>query len=138
MVVVDGKGIPLGHHLDRANPAEITLAPKVIADVKVGRRGPGRPRTRPQRLIADKAYDSDKLRAELRARGIDLIAPNRAGRGKTQDGRKLRRYRHRWIVERTFAWLHNFRRLRTRDENLLVMYAGFFHLALMLIALRRL
>jgi transposase len=54
-----------------------------------------------------------------------------------QDGRKLRRYRHRWIVERTFAWLGHFRRLVVRYERLLATYSGFFHLACAMLTLRR-
>lgn len=139
MVVVDGQGTPLAAHLDSAQPAEIKLAPKTVANVKVPRNGPGRPRTRLRRLIADKAYDSDAFRDELAERNTELIAPHRRNRReKRQDGRALRRYRRRWIVERTFAWLHNFRRIRTRDDRSFVIYSGFFHLALMLLALRRL
>ena len=53
----------------------------------------------PARLIGDKAYDSDKLDKTLAEQyNIELIAPNRCNRGKTQDGRKLRRYRRRWRV----------------------------------------
>ena len=72
----------------------------------------------PTRLIGDKAYDSDRLDARLAAeRDIELIAPNRRGRGQTQDGRQLRRYCRRWKIERLFAWLQNFRRLVTRYER---------------------
>lgn len=139
MVVVDGQGIPLGHHLDSAQIAEITLAPHVIQNVKVPRLRGGRPRTRPEKIIADRAYDSNKFRDELAARNIELIAPHlKTRKTKRQDGRTLKRYRHRWIVERTFSWLHNFKRIRTRDDRLLVIYAGFFHLALMILALRKL
>jgi transposase len=69
-----------------------------------------------------------------------LIAPHRRNRKKprTQDGLKLRRYRRRWKVERTFAWLTNFRRLVVRWESHLTMYLAFFHLACLLITLRRL
>ena len=72
----------------------------------------------PARLIGDKAYDSDRLDAELKQRyDIELIAPHRRDRQQaTQDGRPLRRYRRRWQVERLFAWLHHFRRLVTRWE----------------------
>ena len=61
------------------------------------------------RLLYDGAADSDPLRAQLAERDIDLICPHRANRVKppTQNGRKLRRRRHRWRVERTNAWLHN-------------------------------
>ncbi len=65
----------------------------------------GRPRQKPLRVIADKAYDSDPLRKRLRRRGIELICPHKKNRIRpaTQDGRALRRYRRRWIVERTNA-----------------------------------
>ena len=65
----------------------------------------------PDRIIGDRAYDSDKLDERLSdQRGIEMIAPHRKGRKKpaTQDGRKLRRYKRRWKVERLFAWLQNF------------------------------
>jgi len=65
----------------------------------------------PQNLIGD-AYDSDRLDAELRFYGIEVIAPHRRNRrNSTQDGRRLKRYRRRWKIERLFAWLQNFRRL---------------------------
>ena len=65
------------------------------------------------RVIADKAYDRDALRKRLRQRGIELICPHKRNRVRpaTQDERVLRRYQRRWIVERTNAWLENFRRL---------------------------
>ena len=72
------------------------------------RKPPSTPSSRqPERVIADKAYDSDPLRQALHERGMELICPHRANRkrAKTQDGRKLRRYRRRWRIERTFAWL---------------------------------
>lgn len=92
-----------------------------------------------KRLIVDRGYDSDPLRFRLQERGIDLICPHRRNRKKpkTQDGRKLRRYKHRWKVERTFAWLGNYRRLLVRWEHHLVVYRGFFHLACALITLKR-
>jgi transposase len=140
MVVVDGQGVPLGIHLDRASPAEVTLVERTLQGVRVPRRGPGRPRSRPKRLIADRAYDSDPLRQRLAKRGIQLICPHRKNRRKppTQDGRPLRRYRRRWKIERTFAWLGNFRRLVVRYERSLPMYNAFFHLACLLITLRHL
>ena len=111
MIVIDGEGIPLGVHLDSASPHEITLVDKTLATIVVPRGGPGRPRTRPVRLIGDKAYDSDPLRKRLKGRGIELIALHKENRKKppTQDGRKLRHYKRRWKVERTFAWLGQFK-----------------------------
>jgi transposase len=140
MVVVDGTGTPLGAHLDAASPAEVTLLERTLATIKVTRpHWPGRARTRPTRLIADRAYDSNPLRARLARRGIEPIIPARRTHANAthQDGRTLRRYKHRWIVERTFAWLGHFRRLVVRYERLLATYAGFFHLACAMLTLRR-
>ena len=91
------------------------------------------------RVIADKAYDSDPLRKRLRQRGIELIVPHRSNRKKpaTQEGRVLRRYRRRWMIERTDAWLGNFRRLVVRYDRSLTIYGAFFHTACFLIVLRR-
>ena len=133
MVVVDGQGIPLGNHLDSASPAEVKLVERTLAQVHGLRQ-------RVRRLIADRAYDSDPLREQLHARGIELICPHRQGRRKaaTQDGRALRRYRRRWKIERTFAWLGNFRRLVVRYDRSLQMCNAFFHLACLIITLRHL
>jgi transposase len=140
LVVVDGQGVPLGIRLESASPAEVTLLESTLATIAVPRSGPGRPRQKPERVIADKAYDSDPLRACLKRRGIELIVPHRHGRRRaaTQDGRKLRRYRRRWKVERTFSWFTHFRRLVVRWEHSLTMFLAFFHVACLLITLRRL
>jgi transposase len=140
MVVVDGAGLPLGDHLHAASPSEVQLVEATLAAIRIGRRHrAGRPRQKPQRLIADRGYDSDPLRRQLARRGIQLIAPHRKNRRKppTQDGRALRRYRRRWTVERTFAWLGNFRRLVVRYDRSLTIYSGFFHIACFMITLRR-
>jgi transposase len=139
MVVVDGQGVPLGNHLDSASPHEVTLIEKTLSTISVPRRH-GRPKQKPQRLIYDTAADSDELRKRLKKRGIELIAPHRNNRVKppTQDGRKLRRYKRRWKVERTFAWLGNYRRLVVRYERHVEMYNAFFHVACMMITLNRL
>lgn len=140
MVVVDGEGIPLGEQLYSASPNEVRLAEETLASIRVSRRQrAGRPRQKVCRMIADRAYDSDPLRARLAARGIELIAPHRWNRSKprTQDGRALRRYRRRWKIERTFAWLGNFRRLVVRYDRSIIIYEAFFHIACFMIALRR-
>jgi hypothetical protein len=103
-VVVDGRSLPLGDYLYSASPAEVRLAETTLAAIRVGRRHrPGRPRQKPVRVIADKAYDSEPLRQRLRQRGIELICPHKRNRVRsaTQDGRALRQYERRWIVERT-------------------------------------
>ena len=73
--------------------------------------GRGRPRKRPGKLHADKAYDAAHCRQACRRRGI---TPRIARRG-IESSQTLGR--HRWVVERTFAWLNRYRRLRVRDER---------------------
>jgi transposase len=93
----------------------------------------------PERLIGDKACDSDPLDRQLAAMGVDMIAPHLSTRArKSQDGRKLRRYRRRWRVERVFAWLERFRRLVTRYEHRAANFLAFLKLACIVVLLRRL
>ena len=130
----------MGNHLDSASPAEVTLLEKTIERIAVPRQGGGRPRKNPRRIIADKGYDSDPLRTKLLKRGIELIVPYRCNkRNKPHaDGRKLRRYKRRWKVERTFAWFGNYRRLVVRWDRSIVIYSAFFHIACLMITLRQL
>jgi transposase len=140
MLLVDGAGTPLGAHLDSASPSEQKLLERTIAAVQVRRtHRPGRPRSKPDRLILDRGYDSNELRAKLAKRDIDPIIPAQRNHPNAthQDGRKMRRYRRRWIVERTFAWLGWCRRLLVRHERLLSVYAAFFHLACAMLTLRQ-
>jgi transposase len=131
LVVADGQGVPLACRTESASPAEVTLVEDVLDQVAPG--------DEPTPLIADRAYDSDKLRTNLLAKGWDLVCPHRRGRvrPKTQDGRKLRRYRRRWKIERTISWISSFRRLMIRHEHYSFIYQGFIHLACILICLRR-
>ena len=103
---------------------EQTLEERIVPDV-------------PERLIGDKAYDSDKLDERLMQNfGTEMIAPNRENRSQTQDGRPLRRYVRRWKIERLFAWLFNFRRLVVRYEYHAENFQGFLHLGAAIILLR--
>ena len=132
-VVVDGKGVPLGLSVDAASVGEPQMVQATL-DLFA-------PATEPERLIGDKAYDSDELDETLAELGIEMIAPHRRNRrpeNKTQDGRPLRRYRDRWIVERTISWLGNHRRLLVRWEKHLSLYLNFSLLGCLMIALRRL
>jgi transposase len=140
MVVADGKGVPIGVQIESASPHEATLIESTLEQVAVPRSGPGRPRKNPDRLIYDKAGDSDPLRERLRRRGIDFICPHRSNRRKpkVQDGRKLRRYCRRWKIERTIGWVLNFRRLVVRYEREISQFYGFVHLACLMITLRQL
>ncbi|NOJ94055.1 transposase [Corallococcus coralloides] len=93
----------------------------------------------PQRLVGDRAYDSDGLAAQVKQWGVQMIAPSNPTRTtKTQDGRPLRGYRRRWHVERLFAWFMHFRRLVTRYEIKAENFLGLVQLACVLILLRRL
>lgn len=117
----------------------MTLIESTPDRVAVPRRGRGRPRKRPDRLIYDRAADSDPRRKRQKKRRIDLICPHRSNRSKppTQDGRKLRRYRRRSKVERTFVWLGNLRRLVVRSAHSIGMHNAFFHVACIDITLRQ-
>jgi transposase len=133
MAVADGAGLPLAVSIASASPHEVTLAEATLDACFAP--------DLPEGLIGDKAYDSDALDARLRTeRGMALIAPHRANRARpaTQDGRPLRRYRRRWIVERLHAWLQNFRRLVTRYEYHADNFLGFVQLACIIILLRHL
>lgn len=92
----------------------------------------------PERLIGDKAYDSDKLDEQLMQEyGTEMIAPNKQNRRvPTQDGRPLRRYVRRYKIERLFSWLFNFRRLVVRYEYHAENFQGLVHLAAAVIILR--
>ena len=119
MAFSDGSSSPLALHAESASPHEVSLVEATLASAFL--------KEKPEHLIADKAYDSDPLDESLLEQGIEMIAPHRKNRKKkkTQDGRKLRRYRSRWKIERLFAWLQNFRRLVVRyeykDQNFLGM-----------------
>jgi transposase len=133
-VVIDGRGVPLAAAVAAANVAEVDPAEPVLADLPAGIAVPaGVP------VVADKGYDSDPLRERLATAGFTLVSPHRANRTKppTNDGRRPRRYRRRWLVERTNAWLQNFRRVVVRWERYSYVYHGFVQLACALIALSR-
>ena len=111
MAITDGKSLPLAIHVASASPHESQLVEETLWRLHTD--------DVPERLVGDKAYDSDPLDTLLLEQyGIELIAPNRKNRKKpTQDGRPLRRYRRRWSVERFFAWLFAFRRVKVRYER---------------------
>jgi transposase len=92
----------------------------------------GRPRRGPDCLIADRGYDHDKYRRLIRSRGIRPIIARR----QTEHGSGLGRYR--WVVERTFAWLHNFKRLLVRYERRAEMHRALVALGCCLVCFRRL
>ena len=129
MAICDRHGLPVAVHVASASPYEPHLVPatleaRFLADL-------------PTRLIGDRGYDSDPLDDTLmRTYGIEMIAANRRGRARTQDGRSLRRIRRRWKIERFFAWFHNSRRVVTRWKRHLENYLGMVQLACAQILLR--
>lgn len=129
MLLTDKTGLPIGALLDSATPAEVRLAERLRPAV----------RGTPERIVADRAYDSNRFRLFLSAQGTEPIIPARGRNRKAthQDGRKLRRYRHRWVVERTFAWLGWFRCLVVRWVRKFENYLALFHLACAMISLKR-
>ncbi len=132
MAVADRAGLRLTTYTTSASPHEVTLVEATLKRRAVAEL--------PERMVGDRAFDSDKLDEVLREQGIEMIAPHRSNRKKpkTQDGRALRRYKRRWRVERLFGWLGNFRRLVVRYEYHAENFLGFVHLGCIVILLRHL
>lgn len=131
MVLVDARGLPVAVDTAPANRAECQCVQQMF-DFML-------PAETPPRMIGDKAYDSDPLDASLAEQGVEMISPHRSNRRpdkKTQDGRPLRRYKRRWKVERTIAWLQHFRRLCIRWERSTAMFQGFLHIGCTLLLLK--
>ena len=134
-IATDRTGLPVGVATDAADVSETALGPAALATIPAAVDVPfGVP------VLGDKGYDSDHLREYLADEGYRLVARHRKNRVKppTADGRACRRLKRRWIVERTFAWLHAFRRVVTRFERRVDLYDGLVHLACAFICLNRL
>ena len=127
--------MPLGAATDGADTHEVRLGPAALADIPFG---VALPRAVP--VLADRAYDSDPLRASLRREGYRLVVRHRENRTRpaTADGRELRRLARRWVVERTISWLKSFRRVATRYERRADLCDGFVHLGCAFLALNKL
>jgi transposase len=129
MAVADRHGLPVAVCVESATPHEVKLVVPTLIQMVIPEA--------PENVIGDNAYDSDKLETELSRYGIQLIAPHRINRkNRTQDLRRLRRYRRRWKIERLFAWLQNFRRLVVRYERYAENFLGMLYLGCCLILLR--
>lgn len=126
-MICNGRGIPLAIRLTGANCHDSKQAIPLL-DAIPPLQGPrGRPRCRPDRVLGDRAYDAQKIRRALRARHILPLLAMR----KTENGSGLGRWR--WVVERTFAWMNQFRRLRVRYEKRADMHLAFLTLGCILI-----
>ena len=130
MAIVDRNGLPLSVSTHAANHHEVTLVQLSFDFYMI--------EAKPEKLIGDKAYDSDTLDKALKQQGVEMISPHRSNRRlKTQDGRRLRPYARRWLVERYFAWLHWKRRVVTRWEYYASNFLGFVELASITMLLKR-
>jgi len=129
---VDGRGTPLAILQSGANAHDATMLEALVDAVPPIKRPSGQRRKRPGKVHADKAYDARKCRNALRRRHI---TPRIARKGVERSDRLGR---HRWVVERTLAWLNRFRRLSIRYERRADIHQAFLLLACSLICLRRL
>lgn len=133
MAVCDGESLPVAVGVASASRHEVTLVETTLAERLT--------KQAPKLLVADKAYDSDPHDQRVKDTfGTELIAPHRSGRvkPKTQDGRKLRRYKRRWKIERFNAWIQNYKRIVTRYERHLRNYLSMVQFACIFILLRHL
>jgi transposase len=110
------------------------VLPRLLAELRVARRGPGRPRTTPEALRGDKAYSSRGTRARLRARGITAVIPEpaeqaghrkkRGSRGGRPVGYDVQDYKQRNVVERFFNRMKQWRGLASRYDKHALCYRG--------------
>ena len=131
-LVTDARGTPLSVVLSGANRHDsmvLGAALDAIPNVRSGKRG--RPRCRPRKLHADKAHDSRRCRRECRERGI---TPRIARKGMDSSQRLGR---HRWVVERTHAWMARLRRLTVRYEEREDIHLAFTPLGCALVCLNQ-
>jgi transposase len=144
--VCDGRGRPLVVLVGPGQAHDGPMLPRLLTALTVPRLGPGRARTRPDRVLADRAYSSRGTRTLLRSRGIVAVIPeprdqqaNRKRRGQ-RGGRPVTydavAYKGRNVVERSFNTLKNWRGLATRYDKLAVLYRGGAVLAAILAWLR--
>jgi transposase len=131
-LLTDSGGIPLAISLTGGNRNDVTQLLPLIDGVAPVTGKVGRPRQRPELVLADRGYDFDKYRRELWKRGIKPVIARRGAEHGSTLGRK------RWVVERTFAWLHNLRRLRTRYERDDQLHLAFMLLGCAVVCQRRL
>ena len=110
-LVTDKNGVPLVVRLSAANVNETTLFAAMIDALPTIARRRGRPRWKPEKVHADKGYDSQANRDCLKAAGI----LSRIARRGIDSSQRLGKYR--WVIERTFSWLNRFRRLKIRYER---------------------
>jgi transposase len=131
-LLVDASGIPLAYSVTGGNRNDVTRLIPLIDSVPPVRGAVGRPRQKPDRVYADRGYDHDSYRRQVRSRGIKPVIARRG----TPHGSGLGRYR--WVVERTFAWLHHFKLLLVRYDRSHEIHRAFLAIACCLVCYRRL
>jgi transposase len=125
--VVERRGIPLASLLTGANRHDSVVFADVLDAVPPIKTPAGQRRRRPDKLHADKAYDIPRCRMALHRRHIRV----RIARKGIDSSQRLGR--HRWVVERTLAWLNRFRRLTVRYERRADLHQAFLTLGCALI-----
>lgn len=126
-LITDAQGIPLAVILTGANRNDVTQLIPLVEAIPPIRGKVGRPRRRPDKVQADRGYDSEPHRKELRTLGIEPVI----GKRNTEHGSGLGVFR--WVVERTISWLHQFRRLRIRYERRPEIHEAFLSMGCSLI-----
>lgn len=131
-LIADATGIPLAVILTGGNRNDVTQLIPLLQAIPPVRGKRGRPRRRPDVVLADRGYDHDKYHKQVRYLGIRPLIARRG----TEHGSGLGR--QRWVVEQAFALLHRFRRLRVRWEVRDDIHEAFLSLGCALICRRRL
>ena len=133
---VDTNGLPLAVKLATGNMADVDLATATLNRIRIGKK------TRPEIVLADKGYDSTRLRRSLRKRGIKANIPERVYGHRRKIGRPPNYDpvlgKSRYSVERTNAWMKSFRRIHFRYDRTLPIFRSWIQLACIVICLRRL
>ncbi|MFE6666459.1 IS5 family transposase [Streptomyces sp. NPDC057697] len=134
-LVVDRHGTPLVVTLTGGNRHDVTQLRPLPDAIPAIRGLRGRPRRSPRRRYADRGYDFDKFR-QVPSSAVE--ARHQADDRPARRGARLRAGQGAWVVERAFAWLHQFKRLRIRYERRADLHQGLLELACSFICLRRL
>jgi transposase len=129
-LICDGRGVPLAIQLTAANRNDSQQALSLVDAIPALEGKRGHPRCRPDCVFGDRGYDAEAIRQGLRERRIIPFLAKR----NTEHGSGLGRWR--WVVERTFAWLNQFRRLRVRYEKRADIHEAFLALGCILICWR--
>jgi len=135
VMITEKDGLPLTNMIAKGNRHDMALAQKVVSKIRIGAK------RKVKQLNGDKGFDSRAFRRSLRSKGIKANIPERQFKNRRKHGRKpiydAVTAKFRAVVERTFAWLKYFRRLRYRWERTKKMFQAFIDLGCLLICLKR-